>query len=226
MLEIKLTKESVKLLEQLFQRFSTVRIYTALDKFFDQMALWVSGQIIKTALSGQVLSRRTGNLAKSITGRAFREKGVPGFKVGIFRGPALRYAGVLEYGTKGYNSKSPYPTIKPKKAKALAMPINDALTPAGVARFLSPRDFSRQKEELIFVPYQRGSGAIGGLYTSTELIKGETNFENAKASYLLLAKADIKPRWYLRNGLRRRLPTVVKKLGVFLTEILSGKRKI
>ncbi|GAG31364.1 unnamed protein product [marine sediment metagenome] len=223
---LNIPKSTVRTLDRILNRFKPAKVYVALDKFFDEIALWLAGQIVKTSLSGKKLERRTGQLAASVTGRSIREKGVPGFKVGIFRGPSLRYAGILEYGTKGYNPRSPYPTIKPRKARALAMPINDAVTLAGVARYGGPREFEKQKGRLTFIPFDRGSGAIGGLYTDEELMKGDMNFSNAKASYLLLAKTDIKPRWYLRQGVRRRLPTVAKKLSKYLKDILSGKIKI
>ena len=225
-MKLKIPASSLKTLDRIFNRFKTVKVYAALDRFFDQTALWLAGQITKTSLSGQKLKRRTGQLAASVTGRSIREKGVPGFKVGVFRGPALRYAGVMEYGTRGFNPRSPYPTIKPKRAKALAMPVGDAVTPAGVHKYLGPRQYAKQKAELTFVPFDRGSGAIGGLYTDDELIKGGTNFSNAKAAYLLLAKTDIKPRWYLRQGVRSRLPAIVKRLSKYLRDILSGKIKI
>jgi hypothetical protein len=223
---LNIPKSTIKTLDRIFNRFKPVKVYVALDGFFDQIALWIAGQISKTSLSGQLLSRRTGSLASSVTGRSIREKGVPGFKVGIFRGPALRYAGILEYGTRGYNPKSPYATIKPKRARALAMPMHDALTPAGVARYGGPREFEKHAGKLTFIPFDRGSGAIGGLYTDKELMEGDVDFSKAKASYLLLAKVDIKPRWYLRQGVRKRLPAVVKKLSKFLGDILSGKVKI
>lgn len=224
---LNIPKSTLRNLEDISNRFKPLKVYRALDRFFDEIALWIAGQIIKTSLSGKLLKRRTGQLASSITGRSIREKGVPGFKVGVFRGPALRYAGILEYGTKGFNPKSPYPTIKPKRAKALAMPVGDAVTAAGVSRFGGPRDYEKQAGKLTFIPFGRGSGAIGGLYSETELAKGDgTNLINAKASYLLLAKTDIKPRWYLRQGVRRRLPMVVKKLSKFLEGILSGRIKI
>jgi len=223
---LKIPPSTYKAFDSLFKRFSTVKIYSALDRFFDRTALWMAGQIVKTSLSGKLLNRRTGQLANALTGRSIREKGVPGFKVGVFRGPALRYAGVMEYGTRGYNPKSPYSTIKPRKAKALAMPVNDAVTNVGVSRFGGPRDFEKQKGELFFVPFDRGSGAIGGLYTEKELLRGVDDFSLAKASYLLLSKVDIEPRWYLKNGVRRRLPTVVKRLSKYLADILSGKVKI
>lgn len=223
--QLKLTSADKIKLTNIMKRFSATRVYKALDRFFDQIALWVAGQITKTKLSGDPVHRRTGNLARSVTGRAVREKGMIGFRVGIFRGPALRYAGVIEYGTRGYNSRSPYPTIKPKKAKALAMPVNDALTPAGVARYLSPRDYARAKGELTFIPFQRGSGAIGALYTEKELIAGEKDFSNAKAAYILLKKADIKPRWYLRDGLMQSLPGVVTRLRKYFNGLLDGTIK-
>jgi hypothetical protein len=219
-----ISKADLNKIDQLIKRFSTVRVYAELDRFFDKIALWVAGQITKNKLSGNPVNRRTGNLARSVTGRAVREKGMLGFRVGIFRGPALRYAGVIEYGTKGYNSQSPYNTIRPKKAKALAMPVNDALTPAGVSRYQGPRDYAKARGELTFIPFKRGSGAIGALYTEKELLAGETDFSNAKAAYILLKKADIRPRWYLKYGVMNALPGVVTRLSKFLGKLLRGEK--
>lgn len=76
---------------------------------------------------------RTGMLRSSITGRAESD----GQNVIVTlsgggqgrRGP-VPYAGVQEFGA----------TIRPRRGKYLAIPVGPALTRAGVARYVSPRD--------------------------------------------------------------------------------------
>ena len=50
-------------------------------------------------------------------------------------------------------------TIKPKKAKALSIPIGQALTKAGVPRYNSPRDVTGLK----FIPSKKGGTSVGVL---------------------------------------------------------------
>jgi len=187
--------------------------------------LKVAGHISSNKLAGQLVRRRTGSLARSITGTGLRIDGVPAMRVGVFRGPSSRYAGLLEHGTKPHNPESPYDTVRPiPPRKALAMPVNDSLTAAGVARYPGPRQDPR---ELRFVPFRKSGisqGAIGGLYEEKQLKAAGDDLSKAKAAYLLLAKADYKPRHYLRSGLRDQLPQIALELGQLLGRLAGGRK--
>lgn len=206
-----LTKESEAYIRELQVRLGRDVLYGNLVEFFDRQANIVAGRTAKRAFTvgDNPLRRRTGTLGRSIIGRGELVGGLPAMRVGIFRGPALKYAGPLELGTKGKNPDSPYPTIKPKNAKALAVPLDDgpAVTPAGVHRYDSPRNFPT---DLHFVPILRGR-VVGLLVT-----------EDDEAAYLLLRAMDIAPRFYLREGMLESLPEVSEKLAKFLAAQIAG----
>jgi len=204
-----LTPQSEKLLRDLTFRWGQDAVYERIVGFFDRQSSIIAGRISKSFLSGDPVRRRTGNLARSIIGRGELVGGLPALRVGVFRGPALRYAGVVEYGTRGKNPQSPYPTIVPKKAKALAIPAEDgpAVTAAGVHRYDGPRSFPG---ELHFVPVLRGR-VIGLLQTDDD-----------ETAYLLLRSVDIAPRFYLRDGFLESLPELTTKMADFLAKYLSG----
>lgn len=87
---------------------------------------------------------RSGRLRRSIIGRV---EDVEGSRLAIViragGGKAdVRYAAAQEYGA----------TIRPKKAKFLAIPLDAAKTKAGVSRYKSPRDAG----DLSAIPISRG----------------------------------------------------------------------
>ncbi len=83
-----------------------------------------AGVVVKRSLSGGVLKRRTGALARSIKGRTegsgFNIVGL----VGVTKGPAAKYAAILETGG-----------IIRMKSKRLAIPVGAARTPTGRPRY-------------------------------------------------------------------------------------------
>jgi len=223
-IKVELDKRSLAYIQALEKSLGKEALYAQLDRFFAKQSLIAAGHISRNMLSGQRLARRTGQLARSIAGAALRVDGVPAMRVGVFRGPALKYAGVQEFGTKGKNPDSPYPTIRPRSARALAIPqAPEAVTPAGVDRFGGPRGFPG---ELHFVPFRDSGvsqGAIGGLYSDREYDIGiEFGFDRAKVAYLLVAKVDLEPKYYLRDGFRSYLPMLSKELAELLADLVRG----
>lgn len=196
----------------------------------------VAGEIVKDSLSGQRLKRRTGNLARSVVGKADIWNGLPAIRLGVFSGPAVAYAGVQEYGTKSYNPSSPYADIRPKGGrKYLAIPTDDggATTPTGRAKYRSARDMPG----LAFVPglftaKVNGVDIRGGaaLFKGRDVLKlryqmqaqglppddnqdlFQSRLNRLKMAYLLVRRARIKPKFYLRDGLKRALPSIVEGL--------------
>ncbi len=83
-----------------------------------------AGIVVKRSLSGGVLKRRTGALARSVKGRTegsgFNIVGL----VGVTKGPAARYAAILQDGG-----------VIRMKSKRLAIPVGAALTPTGRPRY-------------------------------------------------------------------------------------------
>lgn len=237
LLKIQLAPRSLAYLRKMQGVMEKAAFLDRIVGFFDRQAQLIAGQIVRTSLSGppkterstslktNKLRRRTGTLARSLVGRGEVFKNLPAFRVGILRGPALRYADVLERGTVGAGGE--LPTIRPRKAKALAVPIDEALTPAGVHRFLGPRD---APVELKFVPFRRGI-AVGKLVSKEDFEREEAradreearmNFANIRSYYLLLRQVDIAPRHYLRDGVRAALPALTRALSKFIHDTLVG----
>ena len=106
------------------------------------------GSIARDYLSGQSLKMRTGMLAKHV-GSWLPEQlhlviGVPD------NSPVDKYKWLL-----GDESK----TITPKRARALTIPIGEALTAAGVPKYQSVRDAATQLSTTIFRP--KGTNVLG-----------------------------------------------------------------
>ena len=224
-LQITLTGDSRKLINKLISFVGKENLYKLLDPFMTRQALRAAGVITKSQLSGQLLKRRTGALARSMTGIGLRDRGVPALKVGLFRGPALKYAAVLDEGTVGKGGT--HPTIVPRAGKALAFPVDDALTPAGVDRYGGPRHYPG---ELKFIPFRRSGIAVGALYDAVSLKQEQdaareqsrtAQLENVKKLYVLLSHLDLPPRQYLRKGFEEYLPEFASALATYLKRVIT-----
>lgn len=104
------------------------------------------------------LRRRSGNLAKSWTPE---RRGPLEFVVAS----RLPYAAILEYGGE----------ITPKNAKALAIPVGEALTEAGVPRQTGPRKYEdlfllRTKAGKALLARRTGKGALEVMYVLKEKV--------------------------------------------------------
>ena len=212
--KIELTAQAKTDLAALIRSGRKAEAFSALLRAFGRRGARAAGAISRDMLSGQRLARRTGSLARAITSAPELIEGLPGVRVGIFSGPALQYAGVQEFGTKGKNPESPYDTIRPVKAKALAMPVGEALTPAGVPRYASPREYPR---ELSFVPFRSGGKAVGALYEKRDIAKERRaasrekrgfTLQNLEAAYVLLKEVDVSPHEFLNDGMKNALPAL------------------
>jgi len=228
-LTIEMKPQDRRRLDQLLRDLAPAQIFALFKELFDQLGSRAAGFIVKNYLSGQLLKVRTGSLRRSLTGRAVSLHGVPALRVGIFRGPTVAYAGVQEFGTRGVNPSSPYPDIVPRRAKALAIPLDKehggsgrALTPAGVARYVSPRDYPTP---LRFIPFRRSGVAVGALYDPEDLPDhGPVDLGAARATYLLLRRVRITPKHYLWRGLQFFLPEIAKGVHDTLKGVFDGKR--
>ena len=221
--EIGLTKASLKFIDEIKRRSKKGEFENDILKFLDKQASIGADFISDNYVSNQRLRRRSGNLARAIVGRSLMAAGVPAMRIGIFRGPALRYAGVQEYGTKKYNPDSPYDTIRPKNAKALAIPTKNAQTPVGLDRFGGPRGLPFKA---VFIPF-RGTGvAVGGLFDPKTLPPSGSNLtlRSAKMYYLLVKQVDIRPKFYLKDGFDAFMPQLVEELAEWLQDYLQGLR--
>ena len=194
--ELIVNEDEVKIqIDRMMKTISVEMVRLAVSISFRQASTKIGGFIAKKFLSGQVLRRRTGNLARSVEGRYEEVDGLPIIRVGVFRSPAREYAKIHEFGG----------VIKPKKARSLAVPVGSkAVTPAGVPRYASPREYPG---ELQFIPILRGN-VVGILVDPKERRKADEG--RMKATYLLLRRVKVKPRPYLRPGVMAYLPELVK----------------
>lgn len=188
--EIKISKTDRKFLLDFGKRFGTIegrkRLLATLIPLYDKLGMVVAGHISRKELSGQLLNARTSALRKSILGQAEIMNNLPAIVVGVFKGPALVYAGIQNDGG----------IIKPKKAKTLAMPIGaGALTGSGIGRYESPRDYPT---ELTYFPINRHP-VIAGLMD-----------ENGDLQYLLLREVEIKAKHYLEIGIEKNLDLIAE----------------
>lgn len=229
-LTLKLSPESRRALKELEQSSKREIAFSRLLRVFQRNGRLAAASISRRMQQGEPLQARTGGsgLAGAITHDASLIEGRPGVSVGIFQGTILQYAGVQEFGTQGEDPSSPYPTIVPKKAKALAMPVGKALTEGGVARYQSPTQFPG---ELTFAPYKNGESAIGGLYPEKDLAKErqaakrekrKPTLRNVEAAFVLLKKVDLKPRRFLRSGMLQQLPVLTDEIGDELVRLVGG----
>ncbi len=97
-------------------------------------------------------------------------------------GPTVKYGKIHEYGTRGKGGR--LPDIKPKKAQALAIPIDKS------ARGRSPRAF----KDLVFIK-RKGKSALLMQFAGASQARG-------KLMYVLVKSIAIAPRPFMRPALR------------------------
>lgn len=217
-LTIQETKRTRRYIENALGVLGKRKFYRTTLPFFKRQALLGASHIVKNFLSGQRLKRRSGQLARSTEGRVQRFGGLPAIRIGVFRGPALAYARVQEYGTVGKGGT--LPTITPKRAKALAIPVGPALTPTGQSRFRGP---THTPVDLKFVPFRSSGVAVGGLFEEQSLEEAIT-LKDARMWYLLVSEVDIPPSRAFRDGMRSYAPILARELGVFLRDVLRAEK--
>lgn len=201
--EFSVDDRSKRRLRELAKQFEPTEFLNRLFQIMDTLGSIVAGKVIEEGLSGRSggfgLARRTGALARSVQGRGVRINGIPAIKVGVFRGPALAYAGIQETGG----------TIKPVRAKALAIPVGPALTPSGVPRFSGPRALN-----LRFLPFRRGI-AVGKLVDEKEAKQAQDRGGSpydARAFYILMTKVEIPASRWLSGPIRANIPFIAAQL--------------
>lgn len=207
-ISISLTPQAQRELRSIASRFDRKQLFAKLSMLFDKIGARIAGSIVQNSLSGQLLKRRTGNLAQSIVGFSEDVAGVPAIRVGVLRGPALAYAAAQELGA----------TIRPKRAKALAIPTDEAKTPAGVDRYGGPRNYPG---DLKFIPFRNSGVAIGGLFAAETLASG-LSLRSGRLLYVLVREVRIEAKHFLRDGVNQQLPQVAEELARFLRDELSG----
>lgn len=128
MIELDINKKDINRIKNLLEDLSPSQQGKAIEKGIKKASTTVLRQLVSN-VSGVILKRRTGNLARSMGWRLDKDKnGVPEATVGSgasLKTARMSYANIHETGG----------TIRPINAKMLTIPLKAAKTAAGVPRF-------------------------------------------------------------------------------------------
>lgn len=157
-------------------------------------ASFLASQVSATSFQGSPLQTRTGLLSKSVASDVIVEGGKIIARIGILKGPAIKYGSILEEGG----------TIRPKKGRALAVPLSAAKQGRGTPRFPGgPRsaDF-RQKYPDAFLLKRKGKPP---LIVSPRRVRGQRNGRVVELIplFILLRSVKVAPRFWLSGGVRK-----------------------
>jgi len=154
--------------------------------------------IVRDFLTGQALKRRTGTMARVVTGwLAEPLHGVVGIPD---NSPVDRYAWLLGDERK---------TIVPTKSKFLTIPIGENLTAAGVAKYTSPR----QVPDGFFVN------------TNGRLLFGRKNGKRGKfrALFLLVKSVTIQGTGALKDGVESQLDNIIADMETEIGKAIDSR---
>ena len=140
--------------------------------------------IAEHKLSGQKLRVRTGGLRRSLQEKRAKKVQERGDGVIGIVGTNLKYAAIHEYGG----------TIRPKRAKWLAIPLKGALTARGVARG-GPRDF----KNTFFAMSKNGN-----------LIMFSKSMGSIIPLFALKKEVKIPKVSYMKSGLKEKTNDIIK----------------
>lgn len=178
-------------------------------------------------LASTRLRQRSGRLARSIDSRVRISRRKASLEIGVFKGAARRYAAIQDQGTRGRGGS--FPTIVPKRAKALAIPVGAALRSDGSAKYRGPRT-DRVPMSAIYFKNPSNPNVIGALY-STRALRDHRRAKKPglpPARWLLVRKTDLRPRRFLTDAgnraFERLIPKVQADLAVFLLRGRRGRR--
>lgn len=243
---IKPTEETKQLLTTAYRVFGDRRRFQLhVIRAMSRAAARGAGIAVQNVLSGKAgLRRRTGGLARNIVGKAYEINGNPAAAIGVYQKEVVPRARTQNYGTRKYNPKSPVDTIRPVRARLLTIPTDDGgvLTPAGVARYGSAREYPGG---LVYVPglsvgkvngrtlhgvaalYDKGDyrraqaanravlsarAAGGKVKRRTQRVYDKLFAAGLKPAYLLFYKVDIRPTRFLQKAFEAMLPLIDKEL--------------
>jgi len=132
MIELRVSREDLDSIKTRLEKIDPRRQDGVLHRAFKQASLKVADKL-EMNVSGRILNRRTGHLAQSIGAKIEKDGadwvGTVGSGYGRYQ--RLPYAEIHETGG----------VITPKHAKYLTIPLKAALTPAGVPKRGSARDW-------------------------------------------------------------------------------------
>lgn len=141
---------------------------------------------VQENISGDMLKVRSGSLRRSVTSKVGAVDHTLTIEIGSTQGPATKYARIHEYGG----------TIRPIRAKLLAVPVGPALTPAGVPRYPSPRAVPVR---LSYVPAKKAgvTGCVG------LLVENKRRSKAGRIWYRLYSKVTLPARHWLGKSVKQ-----------------------
>jgi len=149
-----------------------------------------ANNVISNYLTGQALKRGSGLLAKSVQGwMEGNFEGVVGVKP---NSPVSKYAWLLSDEEKTITAKG----------GALTIPIGEALTPAGVARFASVKEAESHFGK-IFRP--RGTNVLG-------YIRGKSKRSKFRALFVLVKSVFVQGSGALYDGVEESLDDITGRM--------------
>jgi len=154
MIELTIKPQDIDRINKLLVDLSPKKQGGVIHKGMLKASSTVLGQLVAN-VSGDILHRRTGNLARSMGYRIDRDgDGIPQSTIGsgaTLKTARMVYANIHEVGG----------VITPKRAKWLTIPLAAAQTPAGVARF-SAREAKGMFDKTFFRTSQAGNLILFG----------------------------------------------------------------
>ncbi len=138
---------------------------------------------------------RTGHLKGSISVGSV-ESDSETISVSVFAGQDLPYARAQEYGA----------TIRPKRSSFLAIPIGEALTPAGVARF-GPREIT--------------ANGYSGSFVAHGVIFGTNGRGHAEPLFALKRSVTIPARPFMRPALLKFRPIAMDAMRSAMQQVID-----
>jgi len=187
-IEVKLTAESRQTIERIRRR--PAELTAAIEQGLKQAGHVAAGVVIDKVLSGQVLKRRHGDLARAVASRA-EGSGLDTIAyVGVTKGRATKYAAKLERGG----------IIRPDTKQFLAVPLKAALTATGRPR------------------YPRGPKSVPGLFLITSragnklLVRKTGDGRAFTPMYVLKTSVRIPKFKWLTRGMKLARPAVTRTL--------------
>lgn len=202
-------------------------LFVVLQEQAQKTAMYIQNNMpIDAPDGGMRLEVRSGDLRRAVAGYAFYTDNVPSLRVGVFDGPALAYAGIMDQGTQKYNPDSPYQTIRPKnRALAFAPEGSRVRDAAGAPRINSPLDYSAYfGSKLAFIPYRNGVTAIGAMYDVADLKANKgRSLMGIIPAFVLLKELDLRPSYFLSRGLEATLPQIMQAINDRMREMLNGQ---
>jgi hypothetical protein len=174
----------------------------------------VIGYVGREKLSGQLLEARTGTLRRALFYKVFTDAN--GLDAGVIVGADVKkapHAAVHEYGA----------TIRPVKAKKLAIPLDAAKTTGGVAR-MSAREFMEHPESLGFERAfinPKGTAIMGVRNTGSAGFDDDSDLA-LEPVFALKDAVTIPERSYLRAGVNERRVWILQQLGASVAGVNDG----